>query len=263
MDQAQKMKTNKKVPFPQIVSGDSNWKVFKDSERPRTSNLSKEMYVPFGDACDDCGHYHDKNVRRHELAHVKWSPATMGKLGPDESEITVEAIEEMRIHYLLAQRDMGITDWVLCPDKTEKMALSDIWEPNQKPVLHTILKNELDEKAQFFLSDNFKLIPKQSFDLIVANPPHFNGDPYVAHYDDPRKYKDLDWSIHKDFFNNVGDYLSNDGVIILAENVWGSNPDTFKDMIAENNLKITHHFPSKQYPLDMWYLGIARESAER
>ena len=47
------MKTNKKVPFPQIVSGDSNWKVFQDSERPRTSNLSKEMYVPFGDACDD------------------------------------------------------------------------------------------------------------------------------------------------------------------------------------------------------------------
>ena len=87
------MKTNKKVPFPQIVSGDSNWKVFQDSERPRTSNLSKEMYVPFGDACDDCGHYHDKNIRRHELAHVKWSPSTMGKLGPDESEITVEAID--------------------------------------------------------------------------------------------------------------------------------------------------------------------------
>ena len=61
------MKTNKKVPFPQIVSGDSNWKVFQDSERPRTSNLSKELYVPFGDACDDCGHYHDKNIRRHEL----------------------------------------------------------------------------------------------------------------------------------------------------------------------------------------------------
>ncbi len=133
------MKTNKKVPFPQIVSGDSNWKVFQDSERPRTSNLSKEMYVPFGDACDDCGHYHDKNIRRHELAHVKWSPATMGKLGPDESEITVEAIEEMRIHYLLAQRDMGITDWVLCPDKTEKMALTMIYEKSPFMVLLYLL----------------------------------------------------------------------------------------------------------------------------
>ena len=61
----------------------------------------------------------------------------------------------------------------------------------------------------------------------------------------------------------VGKYLATDGIIILAENVWGSNPDTFKDTIKKNNLKITHHFPSKQYPLDMWYLGIARESAER
>ena len=147
--------------------------------------------------------------------------------------------------------------------KTEKITFSDIWEPNKPAVLQTILENNLDEKAQFFLSDNFKSIPEQTFDLIVANPPHFNGDPYVAHYDDPRKYKDLDWSIHKNFFDNVGDYLSEDGIIILAENVWGSNPDTFKDMIEKNKLKITHHFPSKQYPLDMWYLGIARESAER
>jgi methylase of polypeptide subunit release factors len=148
-------------------------------------------------------------------------------------------------------------------DKTEKITLSDVWEPNKPAVLQTILENNLDQKAHFVLSDNFKSIPEQTFDLIVANPPHFNGDPYVAHYDEPRKYKDLDWSIHKNFFDNVGNYLTQDGVIILAENVWGSNPDTFKDMITKNNLKITHHFPSKQYPLDMWYLGIARESAER
>ena len=133
------MKTNKKVPFPQIVSGDSNWKVFQDSERPRTSNLSKEMYVPFGDACDDCGHYHDKNIRRHELAHVKWSPATMGKLGPDESEITVEAIEEIRIHYLLAQREMCISDWVICPDKAEKLALTMIYEKSPFIILLYLL----------------------------------------------------------------------------------------------------------------------------
>ena len=152
---------------------------------------------------------------------------------------------------------------LLGTDKTEKITLSDVWEPNKPAVLQTILENNLDQKAHFVLSDNFKSIPEQTFDLIVANPPHFNGDPYVAHYDEPRKYKDLDWSIHKNFFDNVGNYLTNDGVIILAENVWGSNPDTFKDMIAKNNLKITHDFPSKQYPLDMWYLGIARESAER
>ena len=141
--------------------------------------------------------------------------------------------------------------------------MSDIWEPNKPAVLQTILANNLDHNAQFFLSDNFKEIPKQTFDLIVANPPHFNMDPYVPHYDDPRKYKDKDWKIHKDFFDNVGDYLSKDGIIVLAENVWGSNPNIFEPMLQKNNLKITHDFASKQYPLDMWYLGIMRESAER
>ena len=48
-----------------------------------------------------------------------------------------------------------------------------------------------------------------------------------------------------------------------AENVWGSNPNIFEPMLQKNNLKITHDFASKQYPLDMWYLGIMRESAER
>ena len=37
-----------------------------------------------------------------------------------------------------------------------------------------------------------------------------------------------------------------------------SNPDTFQDMINDNGLQITRHFVSKQYPLDMWYLGITR-----
>ena len=108
-----------------------------------------------------------------------------------------------------------------------KVTLADIYEPTQIPVLQTIKENNLQ-------------------------------DPYVAHYDDPRKYKDLDWSIHKNFFNNVNNYLTDDGIIVLAENVWGSNPDTFQDMITDNNLQITHHFVSKQYPLDMWYLGITR-----
>ena len=76
----------------------------------------------------------------------------------------------------------------------------------------------------------------------------------------------VDFRLEK--FNNsvkkiVGDYLSKDGIIVLAENVWGSNPNIFEPMLQKNNLKITHDFASKQYPLDMWYLGIMRESAER
>ena len=110
---------SKRYPFPEIVSGDSGWKIFEDIDRPRTSNMSKEMYVPVGDKCIECNSYHDKQTRRHELGHVKWSPKTIGKLGPDESEVAVEVMEEVRINYLLAQRGMGIEDWVMCKNKVE------------------------------------------------------------------------------------------------------------------------------------------------
>jgi len=128
------MKKNK-VPFPEIVSGESGWKVFEDASRPRTSNNSKEMYVPFGDECDKCGHFHDKNIRRHELGHVKWSPKTVGKLGPDESELAVAAIEEIRIHWLLAQRELGIEDWVICPEQSQETAIKLIHEHSPFEIL--------------------------------------------------------------------------------------------------------------------------------
>ena len=111
-----------KIPFPDIVSGEGGWKVYEDADRPRTSNMSKEMYVPFGDKCSMplCDSYHAKQIRRHELAHVKWSPKTIGKLGKDESEITVETIEEVRIGYLLSQRQMSIKDWMICEKKVRE-----------------------------------------------------------------------------------------------------------------------------------------------
>ena len=51
--------------------------------------------------------------------------------------------------------------------KTEKITLSDVWEPNKPAVLQTILENNLDDKAHFFLSDNFKSIPEQTSASVV------------------------------------------------------------------------------------------------
>jgi len=130
---------NKRYPFPEIVSGEGGWKIFEDTERPRTSNISKEMYVPVGDKCIECGSYHDKQIRRHELAHVKWSPKTLGKLGPDESEITVEVIEEIRVNYLLAQKEMGIEDWVLCPEKIKLAILTLIHTASEFEIICYLL----------------------------------------------------------------------------------------------------------------------------
>jgi hypothetical protein len=130
---------NKRYPFPEIVSGEGGWKVFEDTDRPRTSNLSKEMYVPVGNKCMLCGYYHDKQIRRHELGHVKWSPKTMGKLGEDESEVAVEVVEEARIGFLLAQKGMGIKDWVMCPDKAKDLALQVIYTASQFQIICYLL----------------------------------------------------------------------------------------------------------------------------
>ena len=113
-------KHKQKLPFPAIVTGDGAWKVFEDNKLPRTSNLSKEMYVPLGDKCEDCDSYHDRMVRRHEMGHVKWSPKTIGKLGPNEGETSVEACEEVRIGYLLSQRKLPINDWIMCEKDARK-----------------------------------------------------------------------------------------------------------------------------------------------
>jgi len=117
------MKRNNHVnaPFPEIVSGKPDWKIFDDADNPRTSNLSKEMHVPLDNECEDCGINHSKLIRRHELAHVKWSPQTIGKLGPDEDSKSVEVCEEVRVNYLLMLKGLPLDDWCMCEYKVELM----------------------------------------------------------------------------------------------------------------------------------------------
>jgi methylase of polypeptide subunit release factors len=110
--------------------------------------------------------------------------------------------------------------------------LSDIYEPAKLIVNKTISDNKLTDCVNFYLSDNFKNIPtNMKFDLIVANPPHFNCDPYAPLLTDQRRYKDSDWAIHQDFFNNVKSFLTPDGKILLIENIWGCGLTTFEKII--------------------------------
>ncbi len=111
-------KKNNKVPFPEIASGEGPWKVFEDEVQPRTSTLSKEMYVPTDDElCGLCGSNHNKMIRRHELGHAKWSPKTVGKLKENESEKCIEICEEVRVNYNLSVKNVVIDDWTVCESK--------------------------------------------------------------------------------------------------------------------------------------------------
>ena len=126
---------NKKRPFPEIVSGKNGWKVFDEKLRPRTSNISKEMYVPLDAECEQCGENHSKMIRRHELGHVKWSPLSVGKLKENESETCVAAVEEIRVNFLLATRKLYQEDTVLCEEDSRLMWLDAIYTKSKFTVI--------------------------------------------------------------------------------------------------------------------------------
>lgn len=145
---------------------------------------------------------------------------------------------------------------------TDKLTLSDIFEPNKFVVEKTIQENNLQKSVEFILSDNFKNHTKdKKYDLIIGNPPHFNFEPSFGNIDpnEHRKYKDTDWNTHNDFFANVNDYTTDDVDIMLMENTKGSNINTFKDMIEKNGLVIKNYCLSVTYPENIWYLHITKQ----
>ena len=73
--------------------------------------------------------------------------------------------------------------------------------------------------------------------------------------------RDLNWDIHRDFFNTVNDYLTQDGKIMLMENITGSTPDTFTDMLEKNNLEITNFANSILHSDFAYYIEIAKNGS--
>tara|TARA_B100000123_G_scaffold205385_1_gene154888 strand:- start:4200 stop:4868 length:669 start_codon:yes stop_codon:yes gene_type:complete len=146
-----------------------------------------------------------------------------------------------------------------------KISFSDVSKLAISLVKKTITTNNLQCKT--YLSDNFKSIPKQQFDLIIANPPHFNLEipdhrtDLVLQKNESRKMQDLDWKVHEDFFNNVNNYLTDTGKIMLMENMNGSTPDTFKHMLESNSLEITNFSPSAIHKDIIYYLEISKKNA--
>jgi methylase of polypeptide subunit release factors len=137
------------------------------------------------------------------------------------------------------------------------LLLVDKHAPVGSDIAKTIQFNSVTG-VKFCCSDTFDNVPKQQFDLIVGNPPHFCVDPFNKHYTDPRRYKDPEWQIHRKFFNTVSDYLTDNGRIILLENIWGSGPQQFTEMLSENNLRINRAMSSEKFENELWYAEIVK-----
>lgn len=105
----------------------------------------------------------------------------------------------------------------------------------------TVKRNNLEKKVKIYKSDVFKNIPvKEKWDLVVSNPPHFNGSLTADSQD--ILYIDKDWNIHKIFYSNIKKYLRDFGSVLFIENSQGSEPNIFMRMIGKAGLRFVEAF---------------------
>ncbi len=119
----------------------------------------------------------------------------------------------------------------------------------------TVKRNNLEKKVKLYKSDIFKNIPeKEKWDLVVSNPPHFNGSK-TAHSEDIL-YIDNNWNIHKIFYSNIKKHLNDNGSVLFVENSQGSEPNVFIGMIEKAGLFFVEAFQYKPRMNRVFFLNI-------
>jgi len=102
----------------------------------------------------------------------------------------------------------------------QKLCLADINEAAIDCARRTIEVNRLSSEVSCYVSDNFRQIPEhEQFDLIVANPPYYKqyNPNYVVNASSTLRSSDPDWNLRRDFYANVGRYLSKDALLCISE----------------------------------------------
>lgn len=103
----------------------------------------------------------------------------------------------------------------------------------------------------------------KKYDLVVGNPPNFSYYKEIGRYlmgaDGVRIVEDQDLKIHSEFFQNIGNYLSDDGVIVLQKSATGSQPSDHLKDIESGGLKIDKIFIDKQF-LSHYYIVLTHNS---
>ena len=144
----------------------------------------------------------------------------------------------------------------------QNIFLTDIYDPGIEISKQSAKENNLLDKFNAYLLRDINLIPKNfRFDLVVANPPHYNRFPYDSIYtasDNRRICEDPDWRSHIEFFNTITSYLTDDAVIILVENQEASSSETFRPYIESNGLKIVNSVTAKICPDPVYFLIIEK-----
>lgn len=117
----------------------------------------------------------------------------------------------------------------------------------------TIRENGLEPVVTAYICDVLKGVPKkEKWDLVVGNPPHFNGT-FRDYYKNQRNriFVDPSWRIHKAFYKKVSNHLSSDGSALFVENYKGSDPEIWKSMIGGKRLRLVEVFDQKRGVLSL------------
>ena len=150
----------------------------------------------------------------------------------------------------------NLLDHGLC----EKIVFNDIYQPALDISYRSAQFNNLLNKVDFYCTGFIDQLPKScKFDLVVGNPPHYDR-PYINN--NSRIADDTNWEIHRQFYNNIGNYLTDDAIILLQENEDGSKPEYFADMIIQSNLKLNRVIKSPNHytinPTMIYYIEVTK-----
>jgi methylase of polypeptide subunit release factors len=119
----------------------------------------------------------------------------------------------------------------------DSVVFSDINLSLIKNFNRTLKKNRLQNISYFI--GHLNTMPKQKFDLIVANPPHFpNKNDYPQAKVERQRLIDENWNIHKVFFENINNFMSPNSTLILQENKKASSPEIFEQLMQNTPISL-------------------------
>ena len=129
----------------------------------------------------------------------------------------------------------------------KKLTLVEINPEAVKVAKETIKRNRLQGKVSVYLSDGLSKVPaREKWDLVVSNPPHFNGKE-KNYLEDLRVY-DPSWRIHERFYQGIGKHLNEGGSVLFYENIYGARPSFWEKMIRKNrDLKYIRSFRYRKF----------------
>jgi len=120
----------------------------------------------------------------------------------------------------------------------DTLCLADVNEAAVEACRDTVRRNGLEDRVDIYTSDGLRDIPpSEAWDLVVGNPPYL-GTGEELPLGPALIYRDPEFSLHRDFYSNIGRFLNPDSSVIIQENKDRSLADDFASMIEEGGLHV-------------------------